>query len=110
MPSRITHIESRCIAQAKGRGQHRHRAFGRENDDPISPPPREVMMTPLDRPLRREINIEGTAYTVTLDPFGLKLTRKAHRNGVEMRWTDLLKDDATTTAAHHATPPDDALQ
>jgi hypothetical protein len=67
------------------------------------------MMTPLDRPLRREINIDGKAYTVTLDPFGLKLTRKAHRNGVELRWTDLLNGDAATEASLHDTlPPDDA--
>lgn len=63
---------------------------------------REVMMTPLDRPLRREINIDGTAYTVTLDPFGLKLTKKAHRNGVELRWHDLLHGDAAIPASGHA--------
>lgn len=65
-------------------------------------------MTPLDRPLRREITIDGKAYTVTLDPFGLKLTKKAHRNGVELRWLDLLNGDAAIAAALNATQPPDS--
>lgn len=62
-------------------------------------------MTPLDRPLRREITIDGNAYTVTLDPFGLKLTRKAHRNGVELRWADLLHGDSGAAAGAETAQP-----
>lgn len=51
-------------------------------------------MTPLDKPLRRQIDIEGQPYTVVLDATGLKLSKKAHRNGIELRWTDLVKGDA----------------
>lgn len=63
-------------------------------------------MTPLDKPLKRQIEIKGQAFTVTLDAAGIKITRKAHRNGVEHRWTDLLPDDHATATTdetrHHA--------
>ena len=32
------------------------------------------MATKLDRALKRELEIEGQAYTLTIDPEGLKLT------------------------------------
>lgn len=46
-------------------------------------------MTKLDKPLRREIQIGDKAYTLTIDPDGLKLVEKGHRNGTEMRWADI---------------------
>jgi hypothetical protein len=30
-------------------------------------------MTPLDKPLKRELEVDGQAYTLTIDPDGLKL-------------------------------------
>lgn len=54
-------------------------------------------MTPLDKPLRRQIDIDGQAYTVVLDATGIKLAKKAHRNGIELRWTELVKGDHATT-------------
>ena len=41
-------------------------------------------MTKLDKPLRREISIGDQAYTLTIDPDGLKLVPKGHRNGVTL--------------------------
>ena len=51
-------------------------------------------MTPLDKPLRRELMLGDQAYTLTIDPTGLKLVEKGRRNGVEIRWADLVTGDA----------------
>ena len=56
-------------------------------------------MTPLDKPLRRELTLGEQAYTLTLDPTGLKLVEKGRRNGVEVRWADLVSGDAAIAAA-----------
>lgn len=48
-------------------------------------------MTKLDKPLRREVNIDSRPYTLTLDAYKLKLTPKGHRRGIELSWTALLK-------------------
>jgi hypothetical protein len=60
-------------------------------------------MTPLDKPLRRQIDIEGHAYTVVLDAEGVKIVKKAHRNGIELRWADLVRNHASDSAAAHET-------
>ena len=56
-------------------------------------------MTPLDKPLKREIEIDGTRYTLVLDPQGLKLAEKGHRRGVELGWRDLVSGDAALATA-----------
>lgn len=48
-------------------------------------------MTKLDKPLRREVNIDSRPYTLTLDAYKLKLTPKGHRRGIELSWAALLK-------------------
>ncbi|MGH8124599.1 MAG: hypothetical protein ACREPK_01950 [Rhodanobacteraceae bacterium] len=48
-------------------------------------------MTKLEKPLRREIDIESKPYTLTLDRYRLKLTPKGHRNGFEIPWSVLLQ-------------------
>jgi hypothetical protein len=48
------------------------------------------MATKLDKPLRREIEIGDKAYTLVIDPQGLKLTEKGHRKGQELSWNDVL--------------------
>lgn len=55
-------------------------------------------MTPLDKPLRREVQIGDESYTLTLDPEGLKLVRKGHRKGLDLRWVDLVSGDAALAA------------
>jgi hypothetical protein len=62
-------------------------------------------MTPLDKPLRRQIDIEGQAYTVVLDAEGVKIVKKAHRNGIELRWADLIRDNTPDSASAHETSP-----
>jgi hypothetical protein len=59
-------------------------------------------MTKLDKPLRREIAVGDQAYTLTIDPDGLKLVPKGHRNGVSVAWKDLVNGDAAIAAALQA--------
>jgi hypothetical protein len=59
-------------------------------------------MTKLDKPIRREITIKDIAYTLVIDPDGLKLTQKGHRKGIELRWTDVVSGDAGVAAAPQA--------
>ncbi|WP_424680879.1 hypothetical protein [Frateuria sp. YIM B11624] len=59
-------------------------------------------MTPLDKPLKRELMIGEVAYTLVLDPDGLKLTEKGHRRGVALRWKDLVSGDAALATALNA--------
>lgn len=59
-------------------------------------------MTPLDKPLRRELLVGDQAYTLTIDPDGLKLVPKGKRNGLVLRWTDLVSGDAALAAALQA--------
>ncbi len=60
------------------------------------------MTTRLDKPLKREFDVDGRAYTLTLDPDGMKLVEKGHRKGLELRWTELLGGDAALAAALQA--------
>lgn len=47
------------------------------------------MTTKLDKTLKREIEIDGQAYTVAISPEGVKLTQKGFRKGREMSWRQL---------------------
>lgn len=59
-------------------------------------------MTPLDKPLKREVRIGEDAYSLTIDPDGLKLVPKGKRKGLELRWTDLVSGDAALATALQA--------
>jgi len=59
-------------------------------------------VTPLDKPLRRELEIEGKPYTLTIDPQHLKLVEKGRRNGIQLAWTDLVNGDAALATALQA--------
>ncbi|HEV7779481.1 MAG TPA: hypothetical protein VGO76_21605 [Luteibacter sp.] len=59
-------------------------------------------MTKLDKPLRREVDIGGKAYTLTIDADGLKLTEKGHRNGTSLAWKDVVGGDAALASALQA--------
>lgn len=43
-------------------------------------------MTKITAPLRREIEIDGEPYTLTVSADGLRLTRKRFRSGRVMSW------------------------
>jgi len=57
------------------------------------------MATKLEKALRREIEIGDKAYTLVIDPQGLKLTEKGHRKGQELSWTDVLGSGAASSGS-----------
>jgi len=59
-------------------------------------------MTPLDKPLRRELQVGDVAYTLTISPESLKLVEKGKRKGVELAWEALVSGDAALAAALQA--------
>lgn len=56
------------------------------------------MTTKLDKPIRRELEIDERPYTLTVDADGLKLVEKGRRKGVELQWRDLVSGDAALAA------------
>jgi hypothetical protein len=61
------------------------------------------MATKLEKPLRREIAVDGAPYIVTLAPQGLKLTAKGKRKGIEIAWADMVSGEAALAKALNAT-------
>jgi len=59
-------------------------------------------MTKLEKPIRRELVIDGKSYTLMVAPDTLKLTQKGHRNGIELRWKDIVGGDAAVATALQA--------
>ena len=59
-------------------------------------------MTKLDKAMRREISIKKQAHVLTIDPEGLKLTRKGRRKGIVIAWKDLVSGDAAMAASLNA--------
>jgi hypothetical protein len=49
------------------------------------------MSTKLDKPIRREIEIEGEPFTLVVGPDGLRLTRKRFRSGLAVSWKALMR-------------------
>jgi hypothetical protein len=60
------------------------------------------MATKLEKPLKREIAVDGRPYIVTLTPEGLKLVPKGKRKGQELAWNALVSGDAALAAALNA--------
>lgn len=62
------------------------------------------MATKLDKTIKREIELDGNAYMVTISPEGVKLTQKGFRKGREVSWRELLGDggDAGTSGGSTA--------
>lgn len=56
-------------------------------------------MTPLTKPLKRQVNIQGRPFVVTLSPGGIAVTLKGKRKGQELRWEDLVSGDAALATA-----------
>lgn len=70
------------------------------------------MTTPLDRPVRRAVEIDGVPYVVTLLPTGVRLVRKGHRKGAEVTWQQILSGEvvldaqlAASVAGHRTAAP-----
>lgn len=60
------------------------------------------MATKLEKPLKREIDVDGKPYMLTLTPEGMKLVPKGRRNGLEIAWKDLVSGDAALATALNA--------
>jgi len=52
------------------------------------------MTTRLAKPMKREIELDGKLYTVTIGPDTVKITPKGARTGQEISWRDLLSGAA----------------
>jgi hypothetical protein len=52
------------------------------------------MATLLTKPIKRELEIEGVAYTITMSPEGVRIVQKGRRNGRDISWRDLIGGDA----------------
>ena len=56
------------------------------------------MATRLDKPIKRELEIESRTYMVTVSPDGVKVVEKGKRKGHELSWTALVTGDAAVAA------------
>lgn len=55
------------------------------------------MTTKLDKALKREIELNGVAYTVTIAPEGIKVVEKGKRLGTELSWERIVRGDVSMT-------------
>lgn len=60
------------------------------------------MATKLEKPLKREIEIGGQAFIVTITPQVLTLVGKGRRKGVEIRWNEMISGEAALAKALQA--------
>lgn len=60
------------------------------------------MTTKLEKPLKRELDVDGEPYVLTISPEGLKLVRKGKRKGQELVWKDLVSGEAALAVALNA--------
>ena len=68
------------------------------------------MTTPLEKPVRRAVLINGEPYVVTIEQSGLRLVRKGHRKGIDVAWEQILGGEVALAAqlAGSLVPPEDA--
>ena len=60
------------------------------------------MTTKLDKPLKRELKINGKPFVLTITPEGLKLVPKGKRKGHELAWEALVSGEAALAVALNA--------
>lgn len=59
-------------------------------------------MTKLDKPLKRELLLQGQPYVLTIEPDRFKLVPKGRRKGLEFAWLDLVSGEAALATALNA--------
>jgi hypothetical protein len=52
------------------------------------------MATKLDKSIKRELELDGRLYTVTIGPEGVKVVEKGKRKGQELPWRSIISGDA----------------
>ena len=55
------------------------------------------MATKLDKAIKRELDLDGVAYTVVISPDGVRVTEKGKRRGRELSWHSIISGDAELT-------------
>jgi hypothetical protein len=60
------------------------------------------MATKLEKPLRREIAVDGKPYMLTITPEGFKLVPKGKRKGQELAWKAIVSGEAALAQALNA--------
>ncbi len=66
------------------------------------------MTTKLISPFKRELDIDGAKYTLTVSPEGFKLVLKGRRKGLALSWRSMVDGDAALTTALNASLSPDA--
>jgi hypothetical protein len=52
------------------------------------------MATKLDKSIKRELDLNGKTYTITIAPDGVKVVEKGKRNGPHVTWASIVNGDA----------------
>lgn len=52
------------------------------------------MATKLDKSIKRELELGGKLYTITIAPDGVKVVEKGKRKGQEISWQSIISGDA----------------
>ena len=68
------------------------------------------MATKLEKPLKREIEIGGQAFIVTLTPQAVALVGKGRRKGIEIRWDEMISGEAALARALQASIVDPSVR
>ncbi len=55
------------------------------------------MTTRLDKAVKRELELGGQLYTVTMSPEGVRVVPKGKRKGQELSWQTIISGDALLT-------------
>ena len=79
------------------------RAKYRQTSRPVRHHSKEdSMATKLDKSLKRELQVNGELYMLTISPEGMKLVPKGKRKGHELTWKDLISGQAALAVALNA--------
>jgi hypothetical protein len=65
------------------------------------------MTTKLNAPFKRELDLKGDKYTLTISPEGFKLVAKGKRKGIELAWASLVNGEAALASSLNASLLDD---
>ena len=60
------------------------------------------MTTKLTSAFKRELDVNGEKYTLTVSPEGFKLVLKGKRKGVELNWAQIVNGEAALATALNA--------
>ena len=55
------------------------------------------MAAKLDKAMKRELELDGETYTVTISPEGIRVVPKGKRKGHEISWQTIISGDAELT-------------